>query len=400
MSLSTIPTPILENLLAACQPPSFVPTPPVLDYLDLRHRWVTELSCQRGDVVFFEGERGDAAYIILSGRVAVIKGDWRNPVILGSRGPGEIIGEMALLENKPRSASVVALEPLRLLCVSSTDFHRLLDSVPSLVAHVMSTLSARLRQADQMFSTAFQAEEQLSEELEFAGRVQTRFLPETVPQVPGWNIAVSLRPARQTYGDFYDFVTLDNGTLGFVIADVTDKGTGAALYMALSRTLIRTYAMQHPADPALALEAANARALADTTSNQFVTVFYGVLEPNTGTLVYANAGHNPAYVLRAGRTQELGKTGTPLGILEGMTWQQRSISLEPGDALVLYTDGLCEAQNSSGEQFGTPRLVDAARSHTGCSAQEIHDALITAVDDFVGDESPFDDMTVLVAVRC
>jgi serine phosphatase RsbU (regulator of sigma subunit) len=246
------------------------------------------------------------------------------------------------------------------------------------------------------------AAHKMAQELELAGRIQARFLPRRVPDVPGWDIAAGLDPARQTSGDFYDFIPLDGGCLGLVVADVADKGTGAALFMALSRTLIRTFALQHPTAPDETLRAANERLLIDAESDQFVTVFYGVLDPQSGVLTYANAGHNPACVLHArsgGAVAMLGKTGVPLGLFEGMRWTQGTTTVAPGDVLLLYTDGVSEAQNERREEFGLTRLLDAARANLGRSAQDVHAAIMRAVADFVGDAPQFDDLTLVVAVR-
>lgn len=191
---------------------------------------------------------------------------------------------------------------------------------------------------------------------------------------------------------------LADGRIGLLVADVADKGTGAALYMALSRTLIRTYAMQHPDEPARALQMANERILTDTESDQFVTVFYGVLEPTAARLTYANAGHNPAYVLGR-QTQALGKTGIPLGIFDDMTWQQQTVQLEQDNILVLYTDGIPEAQNDRQEEFGESRLLAAVQTPNGCSAREIQQAVTGAVQAFVADAPQFDDITLMVARR-
>ena len=201
---------------------------------------------------------------------------------------------------------------------------------------------------------------------------------------------------------------LDDGRLGILVADVADKGTGAALYMALSRTLIRTFALQHPTAPAEALAAANARILTDAESDQFVTVFYGVLDPASGALVYANAGHNPGFLLRADSPGEdavesLGRTGVPLGLFEDMAWQEQTITLAAGDVLLLYTDGVSEAQNVADDEFGEDRLLAAAQAaiqaQTPDPARAIQDAVIAAVGDFVGSAPQFDDITLLVTVR-
>ncbi len=186
-----------------------------------------------------------------------------------------------------------------------------------------------------------------------------------------------------------------------MIADVADKGMGAALYMALSRTLIRTYAVEYDNQPELALGAANRRIMEDTGAGLFTTVFYGVLDPTSGELRYCNAGHNPPYHLSAkeGRViQELDKTGVPLGILDSATWQQRVIHLAAGDVLLLYTDGITEAQDNQGSFFDEDRLREVARTNLGLTAQDIQDGVIADVDAFVKDAPQFDDITLMVVV--
>jgi sigma-B regulation protein RsbU (phosphoserine phosphatase) len=242
----------------------------------------------------------------------------------------------------------------------------------------------------------------MAQELEFAGNIQASFLPEEVPSVDGWGIAASLTPARQTAGDFYDFIPLGNGKLGIVVADVADKGTGAALYMALSRTLIRTYAMQYPDDPAEALRQANERILEDTRANQFVTVFYAVLDTKTGEMIYANAGHNPAFVIRSTNPEEPEsyiRTGAPMGIFGDLEWEEGTAQVEPGDVLLLYTDGVNEAQNSTEEFYEYERLLGVTKSHLTQTAEEQHSAIISSLQDFVGTAPQFDDITLMVLKR-
>ena len=246
------------------------------------------------------------------------------------------------------------------------------------------------------------AHESVSRELALAGQIQANFLPDTLPDVPGWQVAAMLEPARETSGDFYDVIPLPSGRLGIVIADVADKGMGAALFMALSRTLIRTYAVEHETQPELVLAAANHRILADTGTGLFVTVFYGILDPSSGELTYSNAGHNPPYLLSARDgivLQELDRTGVPLGILDVGTWQQGVVNLAPGDVLLLYTDGITEAQNAQQEFFDEDRLREVVRANLGRSARDIQAGVIAEVDAFVGDAPQSDDITLMVIVR-
>ncbi len=267
-----------------------------------------------------------------------------------------------------------------------------LPMLQSLAAQIASAI----RRAEVYEQTL--ASEKMAQELEVAGRIQASFLPRAVPDVPGWEIAAVLQPARQTSGDFYDFMELGDGRFGILVADVADKGTGAALYMALSRTLLRTYAMQHREQPSKALHLANERILADTESDQFVTVFYAVLDTANGTMTYANGGHNPAYLLNGnGRApQSFPKTGIPLGMFEGMAWQQQTVAVAPGEILVLYTDGVTEAQDAQGNEFGEERLLAALN---GGTAEEMVTAVLDALRNFVGDAPQFDDVTLVIAVR-
>jgi len=246
------------------------------------------------------------------------------------------------------------------------------------------------------------ANEKMERELALAGEVQASFLPRELADIPGWQLAVMLKPSRETSGDFYDVNLLPNGRLEILVADVVDKGAGAALYMALSWTLLRTYAAEYPTQPELVLNAVNRRILADTRTDQFVTVFYGILDPVTGTLVYANAGHCPPYLISAQHgqdVQELVRTGVPLGILEDRTWEREVVQLAPGDALVLYTDGITEAQNEQSMFYGEDRLLESARASLGRPAESIRDAIVADVHRFVGNAPQFDDIALAVVVR-
>jgi serine phosphatase RsbU (regulator of sigma subunit)/HAMP domain-containing protein len=272
----------------------------------------------------------------------------------------------------------------------------LLPAVQSLAAQIASALQGAKVYAHEL------AHESVNREMALAGEIQANFLPDTLPDVPGWQLSAVLEPARQASGDFYDVIPLTGGRLGLVMADVADKGMGAALFMALSRTLIRTYALEHDAQPGTALAAANHRILADTHSGLFVTVFYGVLDTGTGELTYANAGHNPPYLLAAedgGAIQELDRTGVPLGILDGGTWPEKAVRLAPDDVLVLYTDGITEAQNAEGGFFDEDRLKEVARANVRRTALEIQEAVMSEVDAFVEEAPQSDDITLMVVVR-
>lgn len=252
------------------------------------------------------------------------------------------------------------------------------------------------------------ANQKMAQELALAGEVQASFLPNELPSIPGWQLSATLKPARQASGDFYDLISLPNAGLGIVVADVSDKGAGAALYMALSCTLIRTYAVEYPAQPEFVLSAVNRRILQDTSASQFVTVFYGILDPATGMLAYCNAGHCPPYHIRSedGQdVQELVRTGIPLGLFEDKVWEQNAVQLASGDVLLLYTDGITEAHSEQAGLFGEERLLESVRANLGSaglqrpSAQEIQDAILADVHGFVGDAPRSDDIALAVLIR-
>lgn len=280
---------------------------------------------------------------------------------------------------------------------------------PDSVADVLPVVKALAAQISSVLHSAEAharalADQKLARELAMAGQIQASFLPGDVPEVPGWQLAAMLEPARVTSGDFYDFISLPGGRWGLAIADVADKGIGAALVMALSCSLIRTYAAEYDTRPDLVLRAVNRRLLSDTRAGLFVTIFYGILDPVSGTLTYCNAGHNPPYLLGA-RSREtvsaLRGTGMALGVNGDETWESATAQLAPGDMLLLYTDGVTEAQNAQGAFFGNERLIAAAQAELGKTARAVLDALVAKIQRFVGDATlaERDDIAWVVVVR-
>ncbi len=266
----------------------------------------------------------------------------------------------------------------------------------SLAAQIASSLHRAKVYADTL------AHQRTLHEITVARQIQASFLPEHVPQLLGWDLAASLEPAREVSGDFYDFIPLSGNKLGLLIADVADKGIGPALYMALCRTLIRTYAPQFEAQPEMVLAAANTRILQDARASLFVTTFYGVLDTAAGTLVYANAGHNPPYLFcpqTPGVFQSLGKTGMPLGVDETVVWRRVTVQLAPGDVLLLYTDGLTDAQNSQDEFIDAKMMTGLVGNNLARPACELKDLILQEIRTFVGGAPQFDDMTVMVVRR-
>ncbi len=248
-----------------------------------------------------------------------------------------------------------------------------------------------------------QAEQQrMEDELAVGRQIQLSLLPRSEPAVKGWEFAVYYQAAHQVGGDFYDFVEWPDARnrLGLVVADVVGKGVPAALFMALSRTTIRSAALVE-SSPLAALTKANRLLLQDSRSGMFLTAFYGVLDTDTARLTYANAGHNRPLWLNAatGAVQELTSWGTILGAFQEIEPEERDVALAPGDLLVLYTDGLSEAFDAEQQQFGTERMRSILAANPTASARTVLDEVIRAVNEFTGDVPMSDDLTLLVIRR-
>jgi phosphoserine phosphatase RsbU/P len=236
----------------------------------------------------------------------------------------------------------------------------------------------------------------MEKELQMAKEIQKGWLPQNLPDVPGYELAAYWRAAREVAGDFYDCFRLPDGDLGVVMADVSDKGAPAALFMAVSRSLIRSAAMTLDS-PEAGLRQANLSILNDTETGMFVTVYFTVLHPE-GYITGINAGHNCPLLVRpgAGTHEFLPRGGRPLGWFEELPIAAVPYQLEPGDILVLYTDGVTECENMHGEPYGEGRLVEVTSAHANRSADEILDAIAASLLDFAGDAPPFDDTTLFV----
>ena len=209
--------------------------------------------------------------------------------------------------------------------------------------------------------------ERIEQELRVASLIQQTLLPKTLPEFPGYDVAAYYQPAREVGGDFYDFLDLEDGRFGLVVGDVTDKGVPAALVMATTRTMLRA-AAQRLLSPGEVLQRVNDVLVQDIPPNMFVTCLYAILDTESGRLVYANAGHDLPYRRRAGRSdgaEELRARGMPLGLMPGMSYEEKEIVLEKGESVLFYSDGLVEAHDPQRDMFGFPRLqglVGAQRS--------------------------------------
>ena len=238
--------------------------------------------------------------------------------------------------------------------------------------------------------------ERMEQELRVARLIQQTLLPRELPDLPGYEIAAHYQPARAVGGDFYDFLYFEDGKIGIVIGDVTDKGVPAALVMATTRTLLRA-AAERLSNPSTVLERVNALLHPDIPPRMFVTCLYALLDPATGRISFANAGHDLPYRHSASGVEELRATGMPLGLMPNMTYEETEVILAPGESLLMHSDGIVEAHNPAGEMFGLARLearVAAHQSGTGLISD-----VLSELAAFVGDEWEQEDDVTLVLLQ-
>jgi sigma-B regulation protein RsbU (phosphoserine phosphatase) len=240
----------------------------------------------------------------------------------------------------------------------------------------------------------------LQNELDVASKMQQAILPTSFPEGADFEVYGNMAPARNVGGDFFDVISLENGRIGLAVADVSDKGVPAALFMMSSRTLLKGAAIGM-GDPNAVLSEVNDLLNEDNETVMFVTLLYAVYDPETGEMTYANGGHsNPLVVHADGSSTELPLTGgIALGVMPGLEYRQDSHPLAPGDTLVLYTDGVSEAMNSEGEEFGVERLRQIFADQPPVSARTVNEDILQAVSDFAGDTPQSDDVTCLVLHR-
>jgi serine phosphatase RsbU (regulator of sigma subunit) len=240
--------------------------------------------------------------------------------------------------------------------------------------------------------------ERIEQELRVARSIQQASLPKEVPTLEGWHITPFYQPAREVGGDFYDFFELEDGRVGVVVGDATGKGIPAALVAEATSHMLRVVAQAFGSvSPGEVLARVNETLLARIPQNMFVTSFYAILDPETCTLSYANAGHNLPYLWHGGNAQELRARGMPLGLMAAMGYEEKEISLEAGEAALFYSDGLVEAHDSKGEMFGFPRLRELVAEHS--EERSLEEALLEELYSFVGEGWEQEDDITLLTLR-
>ncbi len=373
--------------------------------------------------LFHEGEPGASLDILVDGQVEIIKAlDTADEHLLAVRGPGDFIGEMSLLDpDGLRTASVRSRTPLHLLEMSRTDFDAVLQHRPALAYEIMRVLSLRLRESNNATISDLSAKnrelaqayadlqaaqaqiiekEKLEQDLRTAHWIQQSILPRELPRLAGFDFGARMEPARAVGGDLYDLIPLGRNRVGVVIGDVSDKGVPAAIFMALTLSLLRAEATQ-ARSPQRVLKRVNRLLIDMNEAGMFVTLLYGVLDRERGNFCYARAGHElPLLFNSDGMVAPAPHgSGAPLGIFDDVTLDEQTIPLPPGSSILLYTDGATDITGPEGVLFGLESLQALAQaSLDGRTAQAFCDEIWHGLTRYQGASSQDDDVA-LVAIR-
>jgi sigma-B regulation protein RsbU (phosphoserine phosphatase) len=369
-------------------------------------------------VICHEGQIEHEFYIISEGRVVISKqfADGQEHV-LAVKGAGEFFGEMALVEDKPRTATVTALVETELLSITEETFDQVVARSPIVALTILREVSRTLRQADHLTIVELERKHNelqrayrrlqaaqvellekqlLDRELEIAAEVQRNILPTRFPAVPGFSCVARAQPARQVGGDFYDIRLVAGDKLGVLSADVSGKSVHAAIFMAITRGLFLAEALRSESPGEVMCRVHELLMEIAGVEGMFVTAFYAVIDPHSGRMRYARAGHDRPLLCRQGAVRVLPGSGRFLGMFDGLTIDERELQLLPGDLLVLFSDGVTDAVNVAGEQFGLKRLSRIVRDQAPTGAQTVCDVIFNSVLDFQGAASQFDDITLQV----
>jgi len=393
-----------------------------------------------GETIMRQGEHGSFALVILEGEVDVYVEIPAGLIHMATLGQDRVVGELGGFADVPRTATIVARTEVAALRVDRDNLMSLAAEFPSIGIEIIGELGQRLHSTNQSlayltyaanalardeydaamlvqltnqsgalasFARAFadmaaeiRAKQSRREEMQAAAAIQQSILPGPLrsdSMRQRVDLHADMRPAREIGGDFFDFFLIDEDRLAFTVADVSGKGIPAALFMAVSRTVMRNAASG--ADMGARMIDANRLLSAENAACMFVTMFHGVLDLTTGLLRYCNAGHNPPYLLRAdGGRETLKATGIPFGIDPERPYRIAEISLVPGDALFLFSDGITEAFSPAGEIFGEARLERALDGARGRGAAEMVAEVIGATDEFAAGAEQSDDITCLALV--
>jgi serine phosphatase RsbU (regulator of sigma subunit) len=370
-------------------------------------------------ILFQEGDVGDRFYIIIQGQIEVIKAlGTPEERFIGLRGPGEFVGELSLINRAGlRTASIRSLGPAHLWEMSHDEFDDLLHRQPSMAFELINVLSERLTTAhdstiqdlqeknleltkayDELKSAQAQIieKERLERELQVAFEIQTSILPQTLPDLAGYDFGALMVPARAVGGDFYDIITLSSNKVGIIIGDVADKGVPSAIFMAQTHALLYAMATRN-ATPTRVLQRVNQLLIKIGESSLFVTVLYGVLDKRTNLFAYARAGHELPLIVTADGKAEIAPydQGQLMGVLDKPILDEQTVSIPSGGMIMLYTDGVIDARHSNGDSFGMERLIKELELPRAGSAQDQCDRLWQTLCNFQSRDAQEDDVTLV-----
>jgi len=356
----------------------------------------------RGEVLLTPGEENHTLFYLLSGQLEVHL-DSRDSGNCFPIYAGEVIGEMSIIEERPVSAWVVGEQPSLLLAMPEQVFWTHFVSIPQATRNLLQLLIARVRRTDSVLAKELERRvryEHLQRELESAAKIQASILPGVKPMFPNHpqvDAHAVIKPAREVGGDFFDALALNDHSLCVAVGDVCGKGLAAALFMVRVITLLRVCLLREH-NPAAVLPAVNRLLCEANEESMFVTLAVVLLDTRTGKLTYLNGGHNPPLLSCQGRPFALWEPpkGKVLGVEPNASFSVKELVLQPGDTLVLYTDGVSEAENERHDQFKVGRAAKAlsqAGPHGGVI--EIVENLEEAIGNFAGGAQQSDDITVL-----
>lgn len=401
--------------------PLFASLPP--DEIESLKSTLKTVKVQAGKVILNEGHSDNKFYILMEGQVEIIKSLGKEEErILGVRGTGTLLGEMSLFSKDGRhTASVRSLTPLFLLRVTHSELDSLLHRQPRLAYEMFRLFSRRLEESEnitildlkeknQQLREAYDElkaahlqiieKEKLEKELEISGEIQQSILPDSLPNVPGYDFGALMIPARQVGGDFYTFLNIGKNKLGIVVGDVSDKGVPAALFMALSYSLIRAETARTNS-PVQALRKVNYHLLQMNSSNMFVTLVYGILDISSGDFHFARSAH-PTPFLMDGKGKDVVvpvNIGQPLGLFDDPLIDEQHTNLPSGGTLLIYSDGVNETRDMRGKEYGTSKLSKTIYANRKLPAQKLCDQLWQSVQSHGEGISQQDDFTTVAVKR-
>jgi serine phosphatase RsbU (regulator of sigma subunit) len=389
--------------------------------VDMLKKFAVKKSFSASTVICREGELANAMYVITNGRVVFTRnmGEDNEDFMLGMKGSGGFFGEIALITQETRAATVTALVDTEVLEITKEQFDEVFAASPAMARSILLTMIQTVRETDkraledlesrntelaQAYTELEAAQDDkiaraaLEAQLDVAARAQRSLLPTELPVVPGFQFAAQFEPAKQVGGDFYDVRLLPDGSISVLVADVSDKGAHAALFMAVARTLFLTEQayQKDPVDVAMAVH----RGLLNASNyDMFVTALYGVIDPETRIFRYVRAGHDePLYARPNGDITFLGGKGRFLGLWPDFSpvFEEQQLQLEAGDTLVIYSDGVTDMRNPEGETFTRERLREMVKSIRMYDAERIAKSIYNGVQQHRNFADAFDDFTLVV----